>query len=1100
MALDRQQISLQFEGTDTKTAPQLLAPGKFIALENCVRRKTGKIEKRNGLSNLVQGGSVSLTSGNHVDLFQNDLLVMDDTHIYTYNSSNDELINRGYVTSAEVDTSIVVRNSYRQAMPDAAYGGGKSVFVWQDSRGVGSAEEIRYSVFDDSTGTAIVRDASLSTSGSTPRVVALNDRFLVFYRESTALRSRIIYFNSPGTISNEATVTTVASGPFDACLYGTNQVAIAYMTSGTAYAVGLVVASGAIGSGVNGAPVPLAGSSGSTVAALSISASSEFPGYIWLYYSNATKIVANVTAGSLLGFASVDVESAANVRNITAVANTATTSKVYYEQGVPATVAACKNQLIRTATASFDGTLATISIAATTFARSVGLGGKVFLDGSFLYIPAAYESALQSSFYLIRSDGFIVARLSPGVYGGLTRTAQPGTVPSPADLQNGLPSFYINADGAYVYPTTIKTKFQATLEGIVYSPSQGIQRSAIMLTGGTYTGSTVGGNYHLSGGILFDYDGNSPVEHGFLTYPEDTTTTVGDLTFVAADVNVGSDTITITAHGYVNTNTLTLTNSGGALPASLVAGTTYYIINAAANTFKLSTSSGGAAVNITDAGTGTQTVHNTTGGSLPVGTYYYAVMYEWMDAQGQIHRSTPNYVNQATTVINQKITVTYPTLRLTLKDGSTRANCRVVLYRGIATDDDQVLYRLTDAVNSTSADTGTFIDTGSVLSAANLAVQEVLYTTGGVIENTAPPASKCLTSYRGRLFLGGLEDRNSMAYSKPHVYGEGLAFSDFFVQRCDSRGGDIRSLAAMDDKLVIFKKDVIFTMVGDGPVDTGVNNDYADPQLVATDVGCSTPNSIVLMPNGLMFKSDKGIYLLDRSLSTSYIGAAVERFNDLTITSAVVMEDQNEVRFTTSDGVCLVYNYFYNLWSWFTNYEAVSAVGSSSGYYHLKSDGTLRIEDTSYNDAGSTYKMSIETGWISFAGVQGYQRIYDIYGLGDFISDHYTRIKLAYDFEDAYTETVYFNVDAGLDLAYYGDGATYGADSPYGGSGSSVYQWQLGPRRQKCQSIKLLIEDIDNKTVNGGASFAFVSLSFLAGIKPAGPKFGSSKSIGSLEG
>ena len=42
------------------------------------------------------------------------------------------------------------------------------------------------------------------------------------------------------------------------------------------------------------------------------------------------------------------------------------------------------------------------------------------------------------------------------------------------------------------------------------------------------------------------------------------------------------------------------------LPNPLVSGTTYYVVNSSVNTFKLSLTSGGAAINITTNGTGTQ--------------------------------------------------------------------------------------------------------------------------------------------------------------------------------------------------------------------------------------------------------------------------------------------------------------------------------------------------------------------------------------------------------------------------------------------------------------------------------------------------------------
>ncbi len=693
-----------------------------------------------------------------------------------------------------------------------------------------------------------------------------------------------------------------------------------------------------------------------------------------------------------------------------------------------------------------------------------------------------------------------MARVAAGVGGGLTREAQPATIPDPPTLQSGLPSVFIDYNGENSFPALVRSRFKATLDGVIYSSAQGIQKSVIALDNAEYVAETLGGTYHLAGGILYAYDGSTPTEHGFLVYPEDVSSDTFNYGFLPGDVNTGTEVIAISGHALTNGTVIRFNNTGGALPAIINTTTSYYVVGAVAGvSFQVALTAGGAAVNFADQGTGVHAVFK-YGGTMVAGTYYYAIVYEWIDAQGQVHRSAPGYTNVETSWAGQQTTVTYPCLRLTLKDGTTRVDAKVVLYRGIAPGDSEVLYRYTDIDNDPTAASGTFTDNGTTtISLENLATQEVLYTTGGVVENVSAPSSTCITGHRNRIFLGGLEDGNTLTYSKYFQPGEAVAFNDTFTIRCDPRGGVIKALFPLDDKLIIFKKDAIFTLVGDGPLDTGAQNDYTEPQLVSSDVGCSFPRSIVLTPNGLMFKSDKGIYLLDRNLTTTYIGAAVEVHNDAEITSAVMMEDVNEIRFTTADSVCLVYNYYFGLWSWFSNYSAASAVGNSSGYYLLSSTGGIRKEVADvYNDSGATYEMSIETGWISLAGVQGYQRLYQIMGLGDFYTDHYTKIKLGYDFEPAYTETVYFNVANGLVLSYYGDDPTYGSESPYGGSGSSVYQWSLQPKRQKCQSIKLLISDVDTKTEAGGASFSFVSLNIIAGLKPNGPKLGGRKQIGSL--
>jgi hypothetical protein len=73
--------------------------------------------------------------------------------------------------------------------------------------------------------------------------------------------------------------------------------------------------------------------------------------------------------------------------------------------------------------------------------------------------------------------------------------------------------------------------------------------------------------------------------------------------------------VTWTAHGHSANEPIIITTSG-ALPTGLTAGTTYYVINPTTNTFQLSATSGGAAINTTGAQNGTHTA--TTGAGDPL--------------------------------------------------------------------------------------------------------------------------------------------------------------------------------------------------------------------------------------------------------------------------------------------------------------------------------------------------------------------------------------------------------------------------------------------------------------------------------------------------
>ena len=120
------------------------------------------------------------------------------------------------------------------------------------------------------------------------------------------------------------------------------------------------------------------------------------------------------------------------------------------------------------------------------------------------------------------------------------------------------------------------------------------------------------------------------------------------------------------------------------------------------------------------------------------------------------------------------------------------------------------------------------------------------------------------------------------------VNGQGVGFNLRFQKPVDPAGGDVTALGFMDDKTIIFKQRRTFAFFGDGPLPTGAQDTFSKPQLVTTDMGCDNQRSLESTDLGLMLESEKGIYLLDRSLQSVYIGADVEGFNDLNITSGVL--------------------------------------------------------------------------------------------------------------------------------------------------------------------------------------------------------------------
>lgn len=85
--------------------------------------------------------------------------------------------------------------------------------------------------------------------------------------------------------------------------------------------------------------------------------------------------------------------------------------------------------------------------------------------------------------------------------------------------------------------------------------------------------------------------------------------TAHSFTFVDAAVSTANDTITYPGHGLKAGTKVTFSNSGGALPTGLISGQVYFVVSPTDTTFKVSTTAGGTAADLTAAaGGGTHTL------------------------------------------------------------------------------------------------------------------------------------------------------------------------------------------------------------------------------------------------------------------------------------------------------------------------------------------------------------------------------------------------------------------------------------------------------------------------------------------------------------
>lgn len=508
----------------------------------------------------------------------------------------------------------------------------------------------------------------------------------------------------------------------------------------------------------------------------------------------------------------------------------------------------------------------------------------------------------------------------------------------------------------------------------------------------------------------------------------------------------------------------------------------------------------------------TTSVGNGSSG-LGTGTYLYQITYEWMDAFGQIEQSTPsNGTSVVTTQNGQIVTLTIPTLRLTKKQTlQGRSNVTICVYRtpvnGTGDTLNEVTSILEPLINDPTTDTVQFMDQLSDIDASS---NRFLYTIGGVLNNVSPPASSLITLYQNRVVLGGLEDPNLLWFSqnKQDYSNYNTTPTNFAAELtigCDPLGGPITAIKNLNQNLVIFKKTNIFIVNGDGPNNTGGGTSYPNPQILTSDVGCSNQNSIAIIPTipalnstsgagvgGLMFQSDKGIYLLDQGLNVTYVGAPVQNFNSLTITSTTLNPDQNLVIFTTLEGTSLIYDYYHNQWGTDTNQFAIDSLVFQDEFTFLTANGRVNQgNEEIFTDSGTPIFLSWTSPNLSFAQLNGYQRVFHVMLLGSYKGPHTLNIGVAYDYSPVYTQFGTITVEPATD--YWGSDTTWGNETPWGGV-YTPYEFRIDFAQQVCTSIRIQISD--NQTSNYNEGYAISAMTFVVGLLPGSYKIPATSTVG----
>jgi hypothetical protein len=1110
MPLTKTPINITFsQGIDTKTDDKAVPVGRFLDLENMVQEKSGLLQKRYGFQNLP---SLPDDSNSYVTTFNGTLTAIGNT-LNAFSNSSQKWIPKSTLQPVSLATQPVVRSATNQTQVDSTVSPSGTICTVYTDVNAGSTS-YKY-VIQDSNGQNVsgpsVITPSAGVMNTSPRVFTLGNYFIIVFGTviSTVEHLQYVAINLNTQVVNTAVdistnFTYNASCNFDGIvadnfLYlawngndGGGAIRVRYLTP-TLNRSNEVVASTGHAATVMSVTADL--STSIPVIYVSWYNSGTSTGYVLAeQQSSAGAFVQVLTPIEIITTGSIaNLASAANDNIVTIFYETNNTYG--YDSNIPT------NYVSSLEVSHVSGSVTGSVSAAFVVDRGVGLASKAFFIDNAIYVTVAYDGksstsqAFQPTNFLINAAGEVIARLSYSNSGGYVTAGLPSANVNGSDVQI-----------AYLYRDSIiaanPTQNVAQAAGIF--AQTGINQVTYDFSPSTISAGEIGGVLNISSGLgLWSYDGTQSVENNFFIYPDsvectnntvlgtmaeqayqyaaiytftdasgnpqqssdsipvNVTTVLNSVNFSAADIivspSVFSGTIAIGPTTYaLPTGTAVQFTTSGTLPTGLSVSTTYYVIHDSNITFRLAT-------------------------TLANALAFVPITFPSGGAGSGNSVMTPFGAAQS------GVSVYIPTLRLSYK-----TTVKIEVYRWSAAQ--QNFYEVTTInaplLNDPTVDYLTLQDT---LPDSSIIGNKLLYTTGSVLPDDAPPASEIMTLYKSRVFLLNSEDQNSIWFSKTVIEGTPVEFSAFqtiYIAPTigpEGSSGVVTALGTQDDKLIIFKAFSAFYFVGEGPDATGANSDYVDPVYISMPVGCSNQASIVYTTNGLMFQASggRGIWLLNRELQGSYIGSPAEAFNGYNVTSAINDPSSNQVRFKLDDnaGTVLVYDYYFNTWYTHTNLPSISSTLYAGLDTFIDSFGKVWQENQgSYVDGSNPVLIKFTPAWYNLAGIQGYQRAYFFDLIGSFISPHKLVVSIAYDYNPSPTQQTVIT-PRNYNAPWGGD-STWGQSTPWGGT-PTLEQWKVFFARQTCMAFQITIQEVFDPSFGtvAGAGFTLSGINCVVGIK-----------------
>ena len=942
------------------TEPHQASPGTLLTAENCVWRKSGKLEKRSGntsLSRSILGGG-TLSAASRIFVRGSELCLIDGTSLYAYTGATSPwrtigpVANVGLTWATQLDSATGVKATC------IAKTGNFLVQAWiGGDPTTGLAGPLYADVIDATTKSRLMPVAVVSAASTTDtvRCLVLAGVPIIIAKAGANITATTI--DTAGLVVNATvnlrTDSRVNGAGCDACIIGSTLVISYELSTGGLKLYSYTLSGFTLTQAATGG---ITGEAGTIIGPISIDGAAGEVLYVGYSVASTLKTrIAIADASTLVqSVAPADVDATTNATYV-AVARYDATRCVFLDA-----VTGCRTRLISSA-GSIDANTRRGTRDTRPLSRPFMVSGRCYVWMSDGYNNGASQSQFSgTNSILAEVETSTVGALGADVphrhlgmvdmlIGG---TAKPGlcsnvVVASSTDVWCALP-----------FLGEVPSSYSNWRQGLrLASATFGTSLPVDM-----WRASYCGGEGYVSGGVLSAYDGRSLFDYGFTRAP---------------------------------------------------------IID----------------------------TKSTLAGSVLAGTYLYSFVQEQRSFAGLLHRSpaTPPLTvvlasNLDVTLALRGVSVGNKQTISTFFGANNASPTSIPIFR--STLGGSVLQRLSyeptyntlvcdpTAVN-TIVDNRPDANIGGGLAA--LSVRPVLYTTGGILDDYQPPAGVTMCLHADRLWvLAG--DLKTWWYSKAFQDDLGVA-PGFHPSLRISFADTQTAMASMDDKAIFFSATGVKYMLGTGPAPSGLSSDFQTPTTIQSDVGCTNARSVVATPDGIMFLSARGLYLLDRGMTLSWIGRPVKdtlaAFPN--VTSAVLVAKQNQVRFTCNNaagtaGCTIVYDYVERQWSTFRHSQGAGTGGApglayadacmwNGAWTFVTATGLVYVESTtSYLDDGTYVPMTLETAWITpppsaaspSQGPLAFQsvRAFQLHGVSS--TDHDLTIQVGFDSEVAYAQSITF--------------------------------------------------------------------------------------------